>query len=481
MGLRSIHAILKENGFDTKMVFLKSDPRNRLQQLTSSPPSISKQEIEIFKQLISLLKPDIIGFSLVSSHAPMVREIIKQIRPYFCGKILLGGIHPTLQPEDSIQFSDIICRGEGELPMLELATFHLHKNETMIPNFWFKINGQVIKNEIRERTTDLDQFPIPTYSNDDCYIIDNDTITHEDPYFKNTRYGIMAFRGCPFKCSFCSNSYLAKLYSKEPARNKLRGRSVEHIIKELVYVKKTLPNIKRINFYDEVFVPSQEWLDEFCREYKSKIGLPFYCEFYPGVEKEDTITKLKDAGLSGGWLGVQSGSERLRREIFFRNYSNDVVLKAARLFMKYGISIRYDFIMNNPFESWHDKIQTIDLMVRLPVPYSANLFSLAYFPNTEITSMALEKGYITNAEIEGHEAKSFSNWSIRLDDLDKPNEDIFFNYLAVFITTHAEEGNIPVDDVHRLISDFIDTKDYTKVIQMVNSLGGYGYLKCVGN
>jgi hypothetical protein len=126
--------------------------------------------------------------------------------------------------------------------------------------------------------------------------------------------------------------------------------------------------------------------------------------------------------------------------------------------------------MNNPFESWHDKIQTIDLMVRLPVPYSANLFSLAYFPNTEITSMALEKGYITNAEIEGHEAKSFGNWSIRLDDFNKKNEDIFMDFLAVFITAHAARGHIPTEDVRRLISDFEARRDYDEVVRAVNSM-----------
>jgi len=472
MGLRSIHATLRENGFEAKLVFLKRDTRSKIQHLTCSPDLVSEREFDLFKELILRLRPDILGFSLVSAHVPMVKGIIKQIRPYFRGKILLGGIHPTLQPEESIQFSDMICRGEGELPMLDLASSLTEGRDIYrLQNFWFKATkGQTIKNEIRERTVDLDQNPIPIFLHEDCYIIDNNTIAHKDPYYENTRYGIMAFRGCPFKCSFCSNSYLAKLYSKEAVRNKLRSRSVDHVLEELIYVKRTLPKVERINFYDEVFVPPRPWLDKFCGEYKSLIGLPFYCEFFPGVEREDAIVKLKEAGLNGTWLGVQSGSERLRREILFRNYSNDTVLKAAHLFMKHGVDVRYDFILDNPFESWDDKIQTIQLMMQLPTPYTANLFSLAYFPNTDITNMALEKGYITDSEIEGRGTKSFSNWAIRLDDFTKACQDIFMDYLVVFITTHAVRGHIPTDKVYRLISDFEEKKDYTKIVRMVNSM-----------
>lgn len=109
---------------------------------------------------------------------------------------------------------------------------------------------------------------------------------------------------------------------------------------------------------------------------------------------------LKESGLAGVWLGIQSGSERVRREIFKRHYSKDTILKQIRILTKYGINIRYDFIFDNPFETEEENEESMELMRAFPRPCSFNIFSLKYFPNTEITKMALEKNIITEDDIE---------------------------------------------------------------------------------
>lgn len=414
MGLRSLHAVLKENGYDVKLIFLKTDTRTREDNFTCSPPPMLFEDKHLFLNLIMQLDPDILGFSVVSSHVPIVMDIIKYIRPHFEGKILLGGIHPTLNPEDSIKFADIVCIGEGESAILDVGT------------------GCRLSIISGDQEKNLDRLPIPVFSNEDCYIID-EGLWHKDPAFDNTRYGIMTVRGCLFKCSYCSNNYISKLYPNNP----IRTRSASHVLKELFYMKRILPKVERINFYDEVFVRSVKWLDEFNEGYKD-IGLPFFCMFYPGMEKESIIKKLKEMGLAGVWLGIQSGSERIRKNIFFRNHSNLQVFRAAKLFQKYGISVRYDFILNNPFETAWDKIQTLKMLMKLPKPYSANLFSLAYFPNTDITNMALEKGYIKESQVEGNDSKSFDTWIVRLNDYKRPLTDIFMNKLSASIVRSAE-------------------------------------------
>jgi radical SAM superfamily enzyme YgiQ (UPF0313 family) len=257
----------------------------------------------------------------------------------------------------------------------------------------------VIKQKVRPLTLDLSQYPIPLIDSNYCYFIENNKINKEDPYLRNTRYGTSIGRGCPFACTYCSNSYMEnEIYPKQ--WSKIRYRDITHVMKELKQAKTKMPNLKCINFYDEIFIPKKEWVESFFNQYKKEINLPFYCMFFPGTCKEELIKIMKDAGLAGVWLGVQSGSERVRKEVFKRYYTNEVVLEQANLFSKYGISVKYDFILDNPFETKEEYEESIKLMAQLPQPKSFNFFSLKFFPHTEITEMALKAGYITQEDLD---------------------------------------------------------------------------------
>ena len=234
------------------------------------------------------------------------------------------------------------------------------------------------------------------FDNDFCFNIQDNKIIKEDPYFNNTRYGTMIGRGCPYHCTYCSNNYMLK--SVYPGSwSKTRFRKGAHVINELVEVKKKLKKVERINFYDEVLITKKTWFGEFLKDYKNKIDLPFYCMFYPGTCDERSAIMLKDAGLAGVWIGIQSGSERVRKEIFKRHYSNEQILRQVELFQKYNISVKFDVIFENPFETPSETEETIQLLRKFPKPLLINMFSLKYFPNTEITQMALKNGIISKS------------------------------------------------------------------------------------
>lgn len=387
-GLRILHSILVSQGYDARMLFLKINKNSNL----------TLEEKELFFNFLKEFEPDLVTFSLVSPNFMLYKELYSKIMTIGNFKILIGGWQASLNPEETIKYCDYLCIGEGEEAILELVC-SLAKEEKPfdIPNIWFNRKYTIVKNEVRLLNKNLDDYPFCLIDNKYSYFIENNELVNKEPYFFNSRYGIMLSRGCPYHCTYCSNSYMDKeVYPKE--WSKMRYRSVEHVMNELRQVKKLLPNIKQINFYDEIFIPKKEWLKEFFSKYKKEINLPFYCMFYPGTCDEYLIKVMKKAGLAGVWLGVQSGSEKVRKEVFKRYYSNKKLIEQAKLFKKHNISVKYDIIFNNPWEP--DTSETIKLMRKLPNPKLFNFFSLKYFPNTEITKMALEKGFITQKELD---------------------------------------------------------------------------------
>src|SRR4029077_7760989 len=94
-------------------------------------------------------------------------------------------------------------------------------------------------------------------------------------------------------------------------------------------------------------------------------------------------------------LGVQSGSERIRRDCYERETTNEEIIQACRTLAKYGVERNLDFIGDNPYETDDDRFETVDLLSRLPKPFFFNYFSLTYFPGVDLTERALRDGFIS--------------------------------------------------------------------------------------
>ena len=176
-----------------------------------------------------------------------------------------GGIHPTVCPAECLEYADIVCVGEGEGAVLELLN-KMQGNESCweTRNLWFKREGNIIKNAVRDLNRNLDIYPMPDYSLNDHYLMFEDRIQLMTPELLKisaegsfiskdismSKYGYltMSGRGCPHKCTFCVNDTLKNLYR---GQNHLRWRSTWHIINELLWVKKNMSYVGHIGFSDD--------------------------------------------------------------------------------------------------------------------------------------------------------------------------------------------------------------------------------------
>lgn len=476
LGTRQLFSALKSKGYNVKLLFFKAEnldktyEHRQLDAFADKMELVSENEIQLLVEFIEQFKPDVISFSVVSPYFQLYKRLYQHIKAVSNSKIVVGGWQATLNPKETIQYADYICVGEGDLAFPELIkTLSENQSVNHIQNIWINNSRQITKNPVRSLLRNLNSMPDMVFDPSSTFYIENNRMVNGNPYAENQRYGIMAGRGCPYHCTYCSNNYMAKtLYPHQ--WGKVRYRNPENVLRELITMKGTFPNIRRVNFYDEVFLPSMNWLKEFLPLYKKRIGLPFYAMFYPGTCKEEHLAMLKDAGLAGVWLGVQSGSERVRKEIFKRYHSNKMVLEQAALFKKHEVSVRYDFIFDNPFESFDESLESIYLMLDLPEPFSLNLFSLKYFPNTEITRMAIDAGYVTQEVLDDQKDCDQHNYFIRQTNDNSPQN--FINTLAMYISLLANRGWVQFNReiIFHLIGKYHRDKNIQPVKNLVASM-----------
>jgi radical SAM superfamily enzyme YgiQ (UPF0313 family) len=255
----------------------------------------------------------------------------------------------------------------------------------------------------------LDEVTFHDFLDVDKYSINNDKLSSSDPQLKYSEYNLMAGRGCPYSCTYCTNSYLHKLYKDKGCF--LRKRSVKKVIEELVEAKNKL-NIKEVHFLDEIFVLDEKWLDEFLKEYQEKINLPFNLCLHPNLVNEKVVGKLKSYGLGRVGLGIQSGSRRIRYEIFNRYVPDERILEVAEIFKKFKVAPTYDIILDNPYETESDMKESINLLLKIKRPYHLNVFSLVNLPKTDLTERIIKDNI--NSE------KDLFNW--KMDINKKRNE-----------------------------------------------------------
>lgn len=390
LGALNVSTYLRQNGYKSSLLYLIAP--------YSKPLAPKAQE-----NIISFLeetRPDVLGFSVFTIFSKVARELSVEIRKKFPSLLIVwGGIHPTIKPEECLEYCDIVCRGESEEAMLNLVS-HLDRGEDYhhLENLSVHKNGSIHQNEITPLRQDLDKRPFPVFDWDNTFVIHTksvepltkDTINRYRP--KNgTIYEVMPSRGCPFRCTFCCNSTFNNLYRGKGKI--LRYRSAEHVMSELEYAVKEFPAIEGINFEDDALGAAPErYLDEFCRLYKEQIGLPFQIRILPTHNvKEKKLRMLRDAGLVGAVMGLQ-GSDKMNKEVYKRPTSQKSFIEVAKMLHRNKIIGKYDLIIDNPYSDENDEIEAIRTFMEVPKPYFLRTFSLAFFPHTELTARAMEDG-----------------------------------------------------------------------------------------
>ncbi|MBD3313420.1 radical SAM protein [Candidatus Woesearchaeota archaeon] len=405
---RIMSTCLKKEGHEVHIIFIKdseiyneSSITDETHPLTRMSDEVSEKEIDQMLSLLRHIKPDIVGISVRSPFFEMTKDMVKRIKD--CGLdplIVLGGVHPTCCPEDCIKVADAICIGDGEEAILELA-IRMQKKKSLkgIHNIWIREGNKVYKSEIG-RLTRLAGLGIPDYARDNKHYIS--TCPPEDD--STLTYNLMVTRGCVFSCSYCYNSVIRKMLKKP----RYEMKPVREVIEELAAAKQRYPNLKMVVFDDDIFPFKKEWVDRFCAQYKEQINLPFFCYMHPSTISEEYVSRLHDAGLYFAKMGIQHGSDRIRKEYYNRNESKERILESARILNKY-VYTSYDLITGTPVETESDLMEQLELMLEIPRPFILGVYTMGYCQNYDLTNRFLEEGLIREDQFESSNMHSMKN------------------------------------------------------------------------
>ena len=387
-GLRMISACLKKEGFNTEIYFFPFD--------------IIQGECDVaIKTCIEKIEGALfVGISLMSNYFNKSIYLTEKIKESLEIPILWGGIHPTIEPEECLKYADFICIGEGEYTVVELAKSLSNKEDwKQITGIWGKNNGSIFQNGVSRKVENIDSLPFQDFKTGNSYIATKSGLEKLDEK-KIQRYIVELYmticsRGCIYECTYCCNYVYSKLYDG----NKVRRRSNSNILEEIDQIKSNFNFVKQFIFEDDVFLAAAtESIREFCDLYKNRIGLPFWISgITPSTVKKEKLDLLVDAGLKGVRMGIQSGSEKTRKIIYGRGGTNSQIIKASQILHLYKDKIdipTYDFILDNPWESEDNLIESLKLILELQRPFFLNLYSLTFYPGTQIYSKAVKEGII---------------------------------------------------------------------------------------
>jgi len=260
---------------------------------------------------------DLVGITAFTSNINRAYEIATIYKRKKI-KVVIGGIHASMLPDEALRFADSVVIGEAE-------------------NIWKKVIADFENNNLAEK-----------YKGEIVDLIKLDIIPRRDLFHPNYFWEtIQTSRGCPLNCNFCSVSrYLG---------NKYRQKKVDNILKEL----NTL-NGHYITFLDDNLVgygkdAYQHTKELFRGMIERKLNKKWCMQSSMNIIDDEEIIKLAaEAGCIFVFIGFESiATDSLSNfhkgvniKVGVRNYKN-----VTRVFHKYGIGVLGAFIIGADYET----------------------------------------------------------------------------------------------------------------------------------
>lgn len=377
IGMAYLSGALKEQGHDTNIIHIS--------EWLDYPFDIERVVSDVKEY-----SPDLIAMSTGANHYPETRMLLKALKERLGKPVLLGGMHATLNAATVMRespFIDFVNVGEGDDSIIDLAEALENGGDTTnIPNIWARTNGEIKANAPRP-LKDLTRIPWMDLANWPQF----ERITE----LRRGWVNVYMNRGCPYRCTYCHNNGVATLLQEaynapnqsDQALGYLRLRGIDDMIAELKSILDRFDSVEAFSFNDDTFTMNQPHMKEFLRRYKEEIGIPFVCNTTVLDVDREMLQIMKDCGCDLVRFGVETATDRIKRTILKRNFSEKKTKEVFNICREIGLRTFAFVILANPTETREEMVDTMGLIGELQA--NGSKVSLGYpYPGTEYHDIA---------------------------------------------------------------------------------------------
>ncbi|MDR2623128.1 MAG: B12-binding domain-containing radical SAM protein [Methanobrevibacter sp.] len=326
-----------------------------------------------FKDIIKCY--DLVGYSVVSNdYQRAIKAISINRKANSDVTVVVGGIDPSIDSGKYVknQNIDYVVAGEGEISFFKIIQAK-------------KANKKLEKLILGERIENLDELGF----------INRDIFPEEeasDPYFSKRRFSIFVGRVCLYNCKYCQP------VTRSMFGSRLRVRSPEHVVKELIYLRNKY-GLYYFQILDDNILQNRKWLHEFIEYYKFN---NFEAKFMIGgrsdnvIKFEDLIKELHEMGLRMVFMGYESGSNRMLK-LFNKGTTVEQNEHAISILNKNKIQSIGSLMFGFPQETKYDMKLTEEFIKRNPDIFW-EIFTFIPFPGTHLFNEYKKKDLLYNPE-----------------------------------------------------------------------------------